>query len=297
MMRQISGIPLFRAFGIQVYLHWSWFLVAFIELQNPIHQYSSRGWNVLEYITLFAIVLIHEFGHALACRSVGGRAEQITLWPLGGVAFVDPPQRPGAVLWSVFAGPLVNIVLVPVTILLAHFAPANTDLGDFAHAVMWINASLLIFNMLPIYPLDGGQIFRSILWYFIGPGRSLMVASIVGLVGAACGCVLALLSGDVWLLAVAGFAAMLSWNGWNYSRRLRLIEDLTPRTDVNCPHCHASPPSAMRLQCQNCNSRFDPFATDGVCPHCRAYYPAISCPSCRQLSAPQVWRPGAVVSS
>ena len=75
--------------------------------------YSSVIWNVLEYLTLFLIVLTHEFGHALACRSVGGQANQIVLWPFGGVAYVSPPQRPGAVLWSIVAGPLVNVVLVP----------------------------------------------------------------------------------------------------------------------------------------------------------------------------------------
>ena len=56
----------------------------------------------------------HEFGHALACRQVGGSANQIILWPLGGVAYVNPPQRPGATLWSIAAGPLVNVALLPV---------------------------------------------------------------------------------------------------------------------------------------------------------------------------------------
>src|SRR6202035_248478 len=67
-----------------------------------------------EYLALFLIVMIHEFGHALACRQVGGTANQIVLWPLGGVAYVDPPPRPGAMLWSIAAGPLVNVALLPV---------------------------------------------------------------------------------------------------------------------------------------------------------------------------------------
>jgi hypothetical protein len=62
----------------------------------------------------FLIVTLHEFGHALACRQVGGQANQIVLWPLGGVAYVDPPPRPGATLWSIAAGPLVNVVLLPI---------------------------------------------------------------------------------------------------------------------------------------------------------------------------------------
>src|ERR1700726_4051446 len=109
-----GAIRLFRSSGIDVFLHWSWFLVAAYEIQARSGRYSSITWNVLEYLALFLIVMIHEFGHALACRQVGGRADQIVLWPLGGVAYVDPPPRPGATLWSIAAGPLVNVVLIPL---------------------------------------------------------------------------------------------------------------------------------------------------------------------------------------
>src|SRR2546422_6166993 len=109
-----GAFRLFRFAGIDVFLHWSWFLVAAYEISGGSKRYSSPAWTALEYVSLFVIVTMHEFGHALACRSVGGRANQIVLWPLGGVAYVDPPQRPGATLWSIAAGPLVNVVLAPV---------------------------------------------------------------------------------------------------------------------------------------------------------------------------------------
>src|ERR1700732_2950352 len=109
-----GSIRLFRFSGIDVFLHWSWFLVAAYEIQTRKGSYSSLTWNVLEYLALFLIVMIHEFGHALACRQVGGTANQIVLWPLGGVAYVDPPPRPGATLWSIAAGPLVNVALLPL---------------------------------------------------------------------------------------------------------------------------------------------------------------------------------------
>src|ERR1044071_2720564 len=109
-----GSFPLFRFAGIQVYLHWSWFIIALIEINTRSREYSSWLWNALEYVALFAIVLVHEFGHALACRQVGGKAEQIVLWPLGGVAYVAPPPRPGATLWSIAAGPLVNVALTPI---------------------------------------------------------------------------------------------------------------------------------------------------------------------------------------
>src|SRR5438876_547496 len=115
-----GSFRLFRFAGVQVFLHWSWFVVALIEINTRSKEYSSLVWNTFEYVTLFAIVLIHEFGHALACRQVGGKADQIVLWPLGGVAYVSPPPRAGATLWSIAAGPLVNVILAPpLTLLVA----------------------------------------------------------------------------------------------------------------------------------------------------------------------------------
>ena len=149
----------------------------------------SHG-TVLEYLALFLIVMLHEFGHALACHQVGGRANQIVLWPLGGVAYVDPPPRPGATLWSIAAGPLVNVALFRYSL----FSLAGRSFGwaatsPYAYrlrfAVRNINFWLLVFNILPIYPLDGGQILRSLLWFVMGRARSLMVATIIGLIGVA----------------------------------------------------------------------------------------------------------------
>ena len=171
-----GSIRLFNFSGIDVFLHWSWFLVAAFEISNRNGSYSSRGWNVLEYLALFGIVMLHEFGHALACRQVGGIANQIVLWPLGGVAYVNPPPRAGATLWSIAAGPLVNVVFIPV---LYTIGMLSRSLGDgqtlqdvrvLVHSVWIINLVLLGFNLLPVYPLDGGQIFRSLLWFMLGRG-------------------------------------------------------------------------------------------------------------------------------
>src|SRR5437868_14320571 len=123
---QQGSIRLFRFAGVDLFLHWSWFLVAAFEISGRSGSYSSLSWNVLEYLSLFFIVMLHEYGHALACRQVGGRANQIVLWPLGGVAYVDPPPRPGATLWAIAAGPLVNVVLLPV---LSVVGIVNRNLG------------------------------------------------------------------------------------------------------------------------------------------------------------------------
>ncbi|PYL76457.1 MAG: peptidase M50, partial [Verrucomicrobia bacterium] len=154
-------IRLFRFAGIEVFLHFSWFLVAAIYISGYIRRYESPVWGVLEYISVFVIVLIHEFGHALACRQVGGIANRIVLWPLGGIAFVDPPRRPGAYLWSIAAGPLVNVILLPVLAFVSMMAQASlpgSDVAVFFRDLNFIDAVLVGFNLLPIFPLDGGQI-------------------------------------------------------------------------------------------------------------------------------------------
>jgi Zn-dependent protease len=223
-------IRLFKVAGITVLLHWSWFLVALVEIQGRRGAYGSPAWNVLEYLALFGIVLMHEFGHALACRQVGGKAERIVLWPLGGVAFVNPPPRPGALLWSIAAGPLVNVLLVPVTIgalLLVHYACPPEFLkpaSAFCWALVIINLILLIFNLLPIYPLDGGQILYAMLWFVLGRARGLQVCSVVGMMGAAAGFLLAVSHGSVWWIVLSLFVGWQALSGWKQARTLLWLE-------------------------------------------------------------------------
>ncbi len=217
-----GSLRLFRFLGITVWVHWSWLVVAIFLLQYRENIYSSQAWNIAEYLALFGIVLLHEYGHALACRSVGGQAERILLWPLGGVAYVAPPPRPGPVLWSLAAGPLVNVLLLAPTIWLAHWGRGRSpDLQTFTYVLALINGVLLVFNLLPIYPLDGGQILRALLWFLIGPVRSLLAATAVGLVGAGLLIAWALWMRDGWLVILAAFAAFESWRGFQYARWMR----------------------------------------------------------------------------
>src|ERR1700679_2253715 len=109
-----GSFKIFRLFGIDVYIHWAWFLV-FMYLTSRPREYSSYGWDALEVLSLFLIVLTHEFGHQLACRKVEDKTNYFVLGLLGGFPFVSPPQRPGAQLWSIAAVPLVNVILIPVT--------------------------------------------------------------------------------------------------------------------------------------------------------------------------------------
>ena len=216
-------IRLFRFAGIEVFLHFSWFLVAAIYISGYIRRYELPVWGVLEYISVFVIVLIHEFGHALACRQVGGIANRIVLWPLGGIAFVDPPRRPGAYLWSIAAGPLVNVILLPVLAFVSMMAQASlpgSDVAVFFRDLNFINAVLLGFNLLPVFPLDGGQIVRGLLWFPFGEIRSLQISSVIGLLGGAILGIVGLMAGSVWWAVLAFFLLSRAWYGWQQAKAM-----------------------------------------------------------------------------
>ena len=290
-----GAIHLFRFAGIDLYLHWSWFVVAAIEINYGFGNYSFAGWRVLEYVAIFVIVTMHEYGHALACRQVGGTPDQIVLWPLGGIAYVNPPQRPGATLWSIAAGPLVNVALVPVLLGVAFasrtlgWAATMPNLYAFVHAVWDINLVLLVFNMLPIYPLDGGQILRSLLWFGLGRARSLQSAVWVGFIGGAGLILWALLSQSWWIGVIAAFVLFNCWNGLQHAQALARIAKLPRRTGYACPSCHAAPPIGRFWLCGLCRQPFDMFEYRAICPNCSAHFSTTRCLDCGVLQPASEW--------
>jgi Zn-dependent protease len=290
-----GSLRLIRLWGIDVHVHWSWFVVAVYSVSTRVPGYTSPVWALLEYLALFLIVLLHEFGHALACRQVGGSADQIVLWPLGGVAYVNPPARPGATLWSIAAGPLVNVVLLPVFIGLFMVAQAfglleeNPDLVVFLRTLVIMDLLLLAFNLLPAYPLDGGQILRSLLWYPLGKARSLLVATVVGLAGGVALAALALWRQSLWFGIMAFFMLVSCWQSFQQARVLRRVEQLPRRMGFRCPDCHAAPPIGNYWLCPACRQAFDPFAVEARCPHCQNELVGTLCPDCGRAHAHRAW--------
>ena len=304
-----GSIHLCRVAGIDLYLHWTWFVVAVLEIGGGYGRYSAFYWSALEYLALFAIVLLHEFGHALACRQVGGTVDRIMLWPLGGVAFVNPPQTPGATLWSIAAGPLVNVALLPVlyaavvvsqSLGWAHTMP---DAYHFLWMVRAINVVLLGFNILPIYPLDGGQILRSLFWFVLGRSRSLLAATGLGFVGAAALVCLAVWKRSAlslrvpgyfaWSLLIAGYMLLTCWGGLKAARALIRNENRPRREGFACPNCGAKPPSGDLWKCPRCRLTFDTFESGAVCPHCGAQFPNTMCGECHEQHPMSEWLAGA----
>ena len=220
--------PLFRFRGIRVFLHWSWILVAIYQINRGRGGYPHIGWDIAQYLTLFVFVTLHEFGHAFAARQVGGRAERILLWPFGGIAFVDLPPRPGAYLWGIAAGPLVNVALFPVLYLMAgsYCDPLTMEslyiflygaevepLGQFLYSIFFLNTLMLVFNLLPVFPMDGGQMLRGVLWYMIGPVKSLLVAAWTGLIlGGAMVLYSAFVLENIFMAVMIGLMVYQSWS-------------------------------------------------------------------------------------
>ena len=300
-----GSLRLFRLFGIDVYVHWSWLLVAIFQVQfrarvaqdgdTLLPLYDSGRWYWFEYLALFAIVLLHEFGHALACRSVRGVADHIVLWPLGGIAFSRPPQRPGPVLWTVAAGPLVNILLLPVLgglWLLSRqldWAAFNADLPRFLSATLVLNTFLLLFNLAPIFPLDGGQILYALLWFVFGRGNSLMAVSILGMLGGAGLFVLSRPDGSVLLAVRAVFVFFSAFAGFRHGRALSRVQSRPRRSEAVCPSCGMSPPVGAFWVCDECQTRFDTFRHRGQCPGCGKLFPRTNCPECYQGHPIEQW--------
>lgn len=302
--RGSGSIKLFRFSGIQVFLHWSWFVVAIWEISARMGVYHSIGWNVAEYLMLFATVTMHEFGHALACRQTGGQAHDIVLWPLGGIAYVAPPQRPGATLWTIAAGPLVNVVLAIVFFSgfqiarKTGWAATAPDAAQFVWDMILLNVGLLAFNLLPIFPLDGGQLLRSVLWFGLGRARSLYVAAVVGIIGIVAGVLWSLSAqlndgdskGLIWTLVLAVFLGQRCLIGLREAKFITALERLPRHTGFRCPTCGIAPPGGPLWRCGNCGQPFDPYSTTGVCPHCAAIQSTTPCVHCGASHPFAAWR-------
>lgn len=114
--------------------------------------------------SVFLIVVLHEFGHVFAAKILGHKTERVELNPLGGVAYIDMPVNAFHEFVIAIAGPLVNVLLIPILGLLAKQHP-------LFFLVFYCNISILLFNLLPAFPMDGGRILRSMVQMISGQRR------------------------------------------------------------------------------------------------------------------------------
>ena len=191
------AIRLGRIAGIEVRIHVTFFLLlAYLGFAG----YHGAGTDVaittrvsaalhlmLLVCIVFLCVLLHEFGHAFAARRCGIRTPDITLFPFGGVARIERmPENPRQEIFIALAGPAVNVIIAAgLWAVLAIFwrAVPQEQMGtaaSLAVEVMSINVMLLVFNLIPAFPMDGGRVLRALLAMRLDHGRATRIAAHIG---------------------------------------------------------------------------------------------------------------------
>jgi Zn-dependent protease len=175
--------------GIDVRVH-ATFLLLLVWVAISAYQRTGSGIGatrgVAFVLALFASVVLHEFGHALVARRYGIGTRDITLLPIGGVARLERmPDRPREELWIALAGPTVTLALAVILYVAAQLAglPMSSGAamtGSVVTQLMWANVSLLVFNLLPAFPMDGGRVLRAALAMRMSYARATAVAARVG---------------------------------------------------------------------------------------------------------------------
>ena len=201
------ALPLGRIARIEIRVHVIFLVFLVIELVRAALELGPLGrrYTLVILGCLFVIVLLHELGHCFACRLVRGQANEILMWPLGGLAFCRPPLAWRAHLVTAVGGPAVNVVICLVLGPLLYFRTGQLGgiavprllkidyalafLGDswlltVLYLANWVSLVLLLFNLLPVYPLDGGRIVQALLWPRVGYSRSMRYAVWTGYFGA-----------------------------------------------------------------------------------------------------------------
>lgn len=164
-------IRLGRFFGVQTYLHWSFLLLAaFIAIQDLWLSAEFALLQLLLLVSFFACILLHELAHALAARHYGIPTSQIVLYPLGGVTYLEGfTDSGGKDIVIALAGPTVNLALAVPILLIAGIPTHWSQLDPLAVPSVWtefwtllgiLNLYVGLFNLLPVFPMDGARIAR-----------------------------------------------------------------------------------------------------------------------------------------
>ena len=181
------SVPIFRVAGIQLRIH-----ITFLLLIGWLaFGYYAEGGSavalsrVVFILLLFVCVVLHEFGHAFAAKAFGINTPDITLLPIGGVARLERmPEEPVQELIIAVAGPMVNVVIALGLFVAGGpqvFVDSSTvEGGGFLAQLMTINIMLVLFNLLPAFPMDGGRVLRALLATRLSYARATQVAATVG---------------------------------------------------------------------------------------------------------------------
>lgn len=194
-------IPLGKWFKVPVYLHWSWTiffgLLLFVDLK-------SGSSNSVILLGVFLIVILHEFGHCIAAQYYHWKVHHIYLYPIGGAAYMEFQPVPKEELVVSAAGPLVNVLLIPFfSFLTIPFIPEPIWVKIAA-----VNIVILFFNLLPIFPMDGGRLLRATLQFKLPRLKATLYATRIGQVCCVLLAGFGFMMGHVMLIAISIFIAL-----------------------------------------------------------------------------------------
>ncbi len=183
--------------GIKIEVHWTFTLllvwVVFLDIQRG-GTFQTTLFNMALILVLFACVILHELGHALTAKKFNIKTKKITLLPIGGVASLEKmPDKPGEELLVALAGPAVNVI---IAVLLSLAIPLRSyfnfdnvvidemlfqpSLPNFLFYLFIANVMLVVFNMIPAFPMDGGRVLRALLSFKLGRVKATAIAATLG---------------------------------------------------------------------------------------------------------------------
>lgn len=203
-------------FGIRITIHWT-FLLLIIWAVFVTQRQGGTSIEIIFYVlfilTIFFCVVLHELGHALAARKYGINTKGITLLPIGGMASLDKiPEEPKRELFVAIAGPLVNVGIALLLFVIVQLTGQNLSdlrlpilLHNFIPFLLLVNVMLVIFNLIPAFPMDGGRIFRAILALRINRLKATNIAARTGQAFSLLFAFYGIYRNDLLLLVVAGF--------------------------------------------------------------------------------------------
>ncbi len=231
------SLTIAKAFGIRIRVHFTFLLLLLwiVVEARAAAGWGAAMWGVAFIVATFTCVVLHELGHSVVAQRFGIKVSSITLLPIGGVAALRSiPQKPAHEMAITVAGPLVNVLIFATLYVVAVWVPFEVPyypglmtlpdlplgVGELIGALLLVNKWMVVFNLIPAYPMDGGRLFRAVLAQWLSYTRATAIAATVGQAFSIGFVAVGLLAGWIFL-AIIGVLIFLAAGAEEKTVRLR----------------------------------------------------------------------------